>query len=166
MSAPVPRPFSRWELARLWLSYERYAFCLLACAAAPIIGIAVVAPAVWWLWLLALVPVLKLLEFAREVHHRLPRKLRATIAAQRRIERGRFSPELVEGWCADPCFRVVAREVLARAGIPRAERRRLIKELAERARSRSDVVVFVDRERGVQVRVSGSEIERVVNEPV
>jgi hypothetical protein len=119
------------------------------------------APGSWWLWLLAAVPVIKLVQFSGEVFGRYRRKLRATAIAAKRIQGGRFRAESVEGYCGDPCFRVVAREILARAGFPRTERNRLVGDFSRHVATRPDVVMFVDRERGVKVRVAGSQIERL-----
>jgi len=122
--------FSAPERFRLWWSYQRYALALGAGAVGIVVGIAAAAPAVWWLWLAATVPVYKLVEYTWQVARNYPRKLRATALATRRIEAGRFRPRSVAPYCGDPCFRVVAREILRRARIPTPERRQLIAELS------------------------------------
>lgn len=155
MSAASGHGFGRAELVRLWLGYQRYALLLLALAAAVVAAIAWWAPAAWWLWLLAAVPVLKLLGFAREVYGRWPRKLRATALATRRIACGRFRPRSVRGYCGDPCFRVVAGEILRRAGVERRARRRLIRQFQQEAREPAFLVV-VNADGAVAVRGAGS----------
>ena len=120
--------FSPPERLRLWCSYQRYALALAAGAVGLVAGIGATAPAVWWLWLVAALPVYKLVEYSWEVGRRYPRKLRATALAIRRIEAGRFRPRSVAPYCGDPCFRLVAREILRRARIPRPERTQLIAE--------------------------------------
>ena len=72
--------------------------------------------------LIALVP----FKFGVTVLARWPRKLRATRIAELRIRSGRFAPASVRPYCGDPCFRVVAREILRRGGVSRADRRDLI----------------------------------------
>jgi len=158
MSSGHRNIFGMLELCRLWLSYQRYAFVLGGLAGGVVAGVALYDPAAWYLWLVAAVPVVKLLQLTAEVAGRWQRKLRATALAARRLETGRFKPQFVENYCGDPCFRVVAREILCRAGIDRAERRRLIREYTGRAKARSDVILMVNRDAGVQVRVSGGRI--------
>ena len=126
--------FGRAERVRLWLGYQRYAFLLAGLALAICAAVAFWAAAVWWLWLLAALPVVKLLRMAGEVYGRWPRKLRATVLATRRIESGRFRPGAVRGYCGDPCFRVVAGEILRRAGMGRRARGRLIRQFARELR--------------------------------
>jgi hypothetical protein len=152
------RAFGALEVCRLWLSYQRYSFLLLAMAAGVIAAVALYDATAWYLWLAAAVPVIKLGQFTVEVYGRWPRKLRATALAVKRIEAGRFSPRFVENYCGDPCFRVVAREILSRAGVSRAQRRRLIREYARQAKERSNVILMVNRETGVEVRVGGGRI--------
>jgi hypothetical protein len=122
-------PFSRRERFTLWWSYQRYALLLAAGAVAIVAAIAAFAPGVWWLWLAAAVPVVRLAGYAREVHERYPRKLRATVLAVRRMDAGRFRARSLAPYCGDPCFRVVAREILRRARFSSVESRRLIRSL-------------------------------------
>jgi hypothetical protein len=125
----APRPFRRGERIRLWLSYQRYAL-LLAALAAALTGALVLASPAWYLWAAAVPPLLALVVFAARIGGQLPRKLRATALASRRIASGRFRPHALRGYCGDPCYRVVAREILVRAGVPAAERRALIRRYA------------------------------------
>jgi hypothetical protein len=83
-------------------------------------------------------------KFGVTVLARWPRKLRATWIAQRRIDAGRFSPRSIRGFCGDPCFRVVAHEILRRAGVPRAERRRIVHQYREELRRDRSTLVIVD----------------------
>lgn len=133
MSAAHRYTLGRAERVRLWLGYQRYAF-LLAGLALAICAVVAFWAAVWWVWLLAAVPVVKLLRFAGAVYGRWPRKLRATVLATRRIESGRFAARAVRGYCGDPCYRVVAGEILRRAGMDRRARRRLIRQFARELR--------------------------------
>lgn len=158
---PVSRsPLGRAERARLWLSYQRYAVLLVALAALVMAAAAWAAwtgPRAGW-WLLAPVPVYiayKLLGFAREVHGRWPRKLRATLLASQRIAAGRFRPASVRAYCGDPCFRVVASEILRRSGMTRAERGRLIRQFRQQA-SEPTFLVMVNTNGAVTVRGAGS----------
>jgi hypothetical protein len=148
-----------WERCRLWLSYQRYFFLLVGLAAAIPVAIVLYDPGAWYLWLLGAFPVFKLLHFAVEVYRRWPEKIRATKLADRRIASGQFTPKFVENYCGDPCFRVVARELLSRAGLPSGERRRIIRELTKQAKAASDVVLMVDHRSGVELRVGGEIVE-------
>lgn len=127
---------------RLWLSYQRYAFLLLGAPA-----LAVAALVAWtspWWWVPAGVVAILPVKFGVTVFARWPRKLRATWLASRRIEAGRFSPRSIRGYCGDPCFRIVAHEILRRAGMPRAERRRLVSQYREELRRDRSTLVIVD----------------------
>jgi hypothetical protein len=127
---------------RLWISYQRYAALLLALPVAAIALAAWLAP--WWIAALLALPVIAPVRFALEVASRWPRKLRATQLALHRLRLGHFHPESVRAYCGDPCFRVVAREILTRAGIPRGERRRQLAQFANELRDADRIVVSFD----------------------
>lgn len=141
---------------RLWLSYQRYGLLMASLSLAAMIAVVVCLPMRWWpAWIPVFALGLTLLAAAREILGRYPRKLRATFAAQRRIESGRFRPEFVRAYCGDPCFRVVAREILTRAQIAPRERRALIERFTAALEEESKFVVLVDRTAGTVVRVDG-----------
>lgn len=148
------------ERVRLWISYQRYAL-LLGLAPVCLVGATVLAaPGAWWAWgPLALISIGPL-RFAVEVYGRLPRKLRATLLADRRHAAGRFRAEMVRPYCGDPCFRVVAHEMLRRAGLPPAERRTLIRKFRAEQAERGHQLVLVDRQGGVLYQVDGTSIRR------
>lgn len=149
------QPFGAAERVRLWCSYQRYAFLLVAAAGAIVAGVALLAPDLWYVWALAALPVLRILAFAAEVYRRFGRKMRATALAARRIAQGRFHARSVRGYCGDPCFRVVAHEILRRAGVERRERRRLIRGFAAEAREPA-VMLFFDPEHPEPVQLRGN----------
>ncbi len=143
---------------RLWLRYQRYAFALIG---APTALVALASRALpWWavavLALAALAPV----RFGVEVWSRYPRKIRATRIALARIATGTFTSASVKRHCGDPCFRLVADEVLARAGVPRVERRLVIKRFAEQLRREDSMLVLVDHVRGTVITLGGDPQER------
>lgn len=146
--------FGRLELARLWLSYQRYALLLFAIALGPIAAVALWAPTRWYLWLVVVPVAARIAVFAVQVYRRWPRKLRATALATARIASGRFAPRSIRGYCGDPCFRVVAREILRRAGLPRAQRRGLIEQFSREAREPAFLIV-VNPESGEPVQLLG-----------
>jgi hypothetical protein len=127
---------------RLWLSYQRYAFLLLGVPAIAV-GALIAWTSPWW-WVPAGLVALWPVRFGASVLARWPRKARATLIAQRRIDAGRFSPRSIRGYCGDPCFRVVAHEILRRAGVPRAERRRIVHQYREELRRDRSTLVIVD----------------------
>jgi hypothetical protein len=139
------------ERARLFVSYQRYGALLVLGPIALVAGLATIAP--WWLAAglaaLALWP----LSFGVTVLGRWPKKLRATIVADRRIAAGRFRPASVRAYCGDPCFRLVAHEILRRAGAPRAERRRLVAGFRAELERERDTLFVVDHARGVVITV-------------
>lgn len=148
--------FGTVELARLWLSYQRYALLLFALAAAPIAAMVTLAPASWLWWPLAAAPSLAAAVFASSVYRRWPRKLRATALAARRIESGRFAPRRLREYCGDPCFRVVAAEILTRAGYSRRERDQMIREFARDLRE--PVFLLEVDHLGGTVRIDGDSV--------
>ncbi|MEZ4380433.1 MAG: hypothetical protein R3A79_03740 [Nannocystaceae bacterium] len=150
----VPAPERAW----LWLSFQRYALLLAAAAPAPLAAVATLAADVWWAWALALLVSLRLGAFALTIGRRWPAKLHALRVDLYRMERRRFAADRVRARCGDPCFRVVARESLRRAGLPRAERAALVRDYARAlAEERSALVVF-DVQRGEVRRQLGDEL--------
>ena len=137
--------------ARLWLSYQRYGLLLVGGSAAAVAALVRVAPA--WLWIPVALAAIAPVAFGTRVLVRWPDKVRATRIADHRIAQGRFAPGQVRSYCGDPCFRVVAAEILARAGIARAERRALIAHFRGEIEQRGGVLLLVDRAGGVVVTV-------------
>lgn len=125
------------------MSFQRYALLFAGGAALALSCVAVFAPTVWWLWLIAILLAGKLLLVAREIAGRYPRKLRALTVGMRRIARGNFDPTMVRNYCTDPCYRVVAHTLLKRAGVPAEQRRRLVREFtAEIKREQNKTFIF------------------------
>jgi hypothetical protein len=159
-SAPVLSlpDLGRRARARLWLSYQRYGLLLCGSVALPVTAL-LLWPGLFWVWaplaLLALVPI----RFGVTVLGRWPRKLRATLVAEHRMRRGRFRPESVQSYCGDPCFRLVAHEILGRAGMPAAERRALVARLRVEHEKRSRVLLFVDHATGMVFTVQDGRVE-------
>lgn len=149
-AAEAPPPRQRLRLPalsagarlRLWISYQRYAALLLVAPLGALAAAAWLLP--WWVAAALAVPAIAPLRFALEVARRWPRKLHATQLAIHRQAQGRFAPASVRACCGDPCFRVVAAEILRRAGLPRGERRRLIAQLAAELRAADRFVVYFD----------------------
>ncbi len=157
----------RGEYLRLLLSYQRYSMLLLFIGMiGGIMGLFLVermlgqssglvrAGGAILVILLASAPI----RFGIVVGRKWPRKLRATTLATRRIEQGRFSVKTVERYCEDPCFRVVAAEILTRAGLPRSERNRIIQNFSDEARKPA-FIVFVNPAAPDTIRVEGALFE-------
>lgn len=155
-AAALTRP----ERLRLWCSYQRYAVLMAGAPTAVVAALGVAWPGAWWLWGPAALGALKMYGFAAEIYGRWPRKVRATMLADRRIAAGRFRPEMVQRYCGDPCFRVVAREILRRAGVPRAERRALMARYAEAEAERGRTLVLINRHDGVLFQMDGHSVRR------
>ncbi len=149
------------ERIRLWLSYQRYA--LLMGGLPVVIWSAIVWtwPDAWWAWAPLALVALWFVRQSVDIYGRFPRKMRATLLADHRIATGRFRPRSIRRYCGDPCFRVVAREILRRAGIPPAERRRIIELYAEEEAERGHTLVFARADGSVQIHVDGKEIRRL-----
>lgn len=155
MSAAVRLPpLSRATRARLWISYQRYAAVLLLAPLAALALAAWLTP--WWVTALLVLPALAPLRFSLSVAARWPRKLRATQVALWRQRQGQFSPASVRGSCGDPCFRVVAAEILARAGLDRRARRRLIRQFAAELRAEDRLTFVFDRRVDGPLAIAGS----------
>ncbi len=150
---------------RLWFSFQRYAFVLTALAVSPLVVVAVVAPTVWWAWLVAVVPALWVGRFAVEVWFRWPRKIRLWRVGVHRIAAGRFVPEDVRTHCGDPCYRVVADELLRQCGVAAAERRVLLARWQAEAAAAGHELIIIDHIGGEVRRVSGG-VTTVVTSPL
>jgi hypothetical protein len=149
---------SRVERAQLWLRYQRYAFVLVVVPTVLVTLAAIMLP--WWAALIlgfcAIAPV----RFGVEVWFRYPRKIRATRVALARIQAGSFHHASIKRHCGDPCFRLVADEILARAGMPRAERRLVISMYREQLNKEDSMLVLVDHVRGTVITLGGETRER------
>lgn len=154
------RRWGRVEWVRLWVSYQRYAFLMAGIPAAIVAGVAWIWPHAWWAWGGLTLIALRFFGIAHEIGGRWPRKVRATRLADRRIAAGRFDARTVSRYCGDPCFRVVAREILRRAGYDAAERRRLIRQFAAEEAERGHSLVFADATGAVRFEVDGRTIRR------
>lgn len=149
------------ERARLWLSYQRYALLM---GGLPVLiwsAIVVAAPGAWWVWGPLALVMLWFLAQAVPIYRRFPRKMRATLLADSRIAAGRFHPRSIRRYCGDPCFKVVAHEILRRAGVPADERRRLIAGFAEEEAERGHTLVFARADGSVHIHVDGKTVRRL-----
>ena len=154
----------RLARARLWLSYQRYGMLLCGGGVALPASVALAWPRLFWVWAPLALLMLKPIGFGVTVLRRWPKKLRATRIAAHRMRRGRFRPESVKSYCGDPCFRLVAHEILARAGMPAAERRALVARLRAEHES-SQVLLLVDHATGTVFTVQGSQFAEVPRVP-
>lgn len=144
-----------FEHVTLFLSYQRYGFALSALALAAPATVVIVSPTTWWAWVLAALPFFWIGGYAVAILSRFPRKLRLTKIAVRRIARGSFQPREVANCCGDPCFRVVAREILNRAGVAPSERDSLIREFQDEATIASSGMLIFDHDQGTVTRLDG-----------
>lgn len=153
--------FGPVEQVRLWLSYQRYAFLMGGLPITVWVALVVTAPGAWWAWGPLALVMLWFVGQAVPIYQRYPRKIRATLLADRRIAAGRFRPQSIRRYCGDPCFKVVAREILRRAGIPPDERRRLISIYAEEEAERGHTLVFARADGSVHIHVDGKSMRRL-----
>lgn len=138
----------------LWLSYQRYA--LLGTALLLGLGLGTTAlDHAWWAWLVVALATVTAGPLIVHIWREYPRKRQATQLATRRIANGSFRPESLVNYCGDPCWRVVAHEILRRAGTPPAERRRLVKELRAQFKVQSHALLIVDHTKGTVLHVEG-----------
>lgn len=144
------------ERVALWLSFQRYALLLGVLALAPLGLVWLTARDTWWAWCLALPASARVGRFALDIARRWPRKLRALRVASWRIAQGRFTPAEIRGHCADPCFRLVAREILRRAQVPARAARQLVRAHARELRAEASELVIVDHRHGQILRISGT----------
>lgn len=139
---------------RLWLSYQRYALL----GAAGLLGLAAGAVMLefpWWAWAVVVVAAALVGPLVVHVWREYPRKWRATALATRRIEAGTFAPVSLRSYCGDPCWRVVAHEILRRAATPRKQRRRMVARLRAEHDAQSHSLLIVDHTKGTLVSVEG-----------
>jgi len=114
----------------------------------------------WWAAILVGLCAIAPVRFGVEVWFRYPRKVRATRVAMARIASGSFHHASIKRHCGDPCYRIVADEVLARSGMPRAERRLVISRYREQLRQEDSMLVLVDHVRGTVITFGGETRER------
>lgn len=150
--------FGLGERVGLFVRYQAYAALLFTLALAPLGLVAWLAPTRWWAWLIAVPIALRLGSFAVYVASRWRGKMRITAVAQRRIDAGRFSPDMVRSMCGDPCFRAVSAEILRRSGMPRDERAKLISRYKSEADMASSQTLIIDHQRGTVLRVEGDSV--------
>lgn len=149
-------PMGTGTRIRLWLIFNLYLFVAAGLALA-LGGLAFFVPG--WLAVPMGLGVLPLGQLAWSIGAKHHKKLRAVGRAMTRIEHGTFEPGQVVRYCGDPCSRLVAHEILRRAGYGRAERRRIVQEGTTANREADRQLVLVDRARGVLVEVNGARVE-------
>lgn len=153
--------FGRFETARLFLSYQRYAALLFLLGAVPLGATAFFLPGRWWAWVLSALVALKAWSFAVHVFSRWPGKLRVTAVAQRRMDAGRFDPSMVRSLCTDPCFRVVAAEILSRSRMSGRDARALLKSFSAEMYDESHQAIVIDHRAGRVLHVEGTQRREV-----
>jgi hypothetical protein len=141
--APLTPPSTSPLRSRLWWSYQRYVFALgavaLLIAAASVTAAALLS---WW-WALGCLVSIPLARFAASIWSHYPRKVELTLSALALIEDKTFSPDLLRNYCGDPCYRVVADEILRYTGRNAVERREVIRAHHEAlSQARAEVVVI------------------------
>ena len=155
LQTKTARRLGRGKLLLLWISYQRYVFLLLALAAGVVLVPLRWFPVHWrWWGLPVLLVALQCTGLAAFVLRRWPRKLRATLVAMRRIRRGGFEVQSVSPYCNDPCFRVVARQILREAGLGPHAIRATIKRLRTQP-SKLPHIVLRSADTGVAITVEG-----------
>jgi hypothetical protein len=155
------------ESAWLWLSWQRYALLLAALALLPSLLVGLVAPTLWWAWLIAAPITARVGAFAVMVWRRWPSKRHALRVALFRIAAGRFEPAQVRRHCGDPCFRLVAHACLRRAGFAAAQRRRIVAAHAASLRDERSELIVIDHVRGEVHRTTGgrTRVDRFLDSP-
>jgi len=137
----VARPdLGTFEVARLVVSYQRYAAQVNGIILGLLWGASFIGTT--WSWGLASLLAVPLGWFGTLVALRLPHKLRLTRTQDERIRRRKFNADDLLPWVEDPCYRVVAREILVRAGRSSAEARVEVAELARRAAAHEGFVFY------------------------
>lgn len=76
-----------------------------------------------------------------------PKKLHITKKFLFAQQMGTFVPEDVVKYCADPCYRVVARHALTTGGLTRQQQNRLMREYTMRVYDLAHAFVIVDPEK-------------------
>jgi hypothetical protein len=150
--------FGRVELLVLAMSYQRYALLLGASSGAlASSGAWLVWAGHWFLGGPLLLAALPLGSFCAGVSSRLTEKMRITAVAQRRIDAGRFEPEMVQDFCGDPCFRVMAREVLRRSGLDRKQAAALVSHYRGILDEESGQTLIIDHTQGRVFKIEGDQ---------
>ena len=145
------------DVARLVVSYQRYAALVFGIIAGLLWSASVLGTG--WAWGVAAALSLGLGWFGTLVALRLPHKLRLTRTQDERIRRNKFEADDLLLWVEDPCYRVVAREILVRAGRSPQQARTEVSQLAERAAA-SEGLVFYSKPPSVDGAHAPPESER------
>lgn len=148
---------SRGERIRLYVSYQRYAILIFSIWWAVLAFILWYDPWAWYLWVPAVPALFWGQGFGREVASRWPRKLRLTEEAHAALEAGTFEVDSLQNYCGDPCFRVVAHEILSTAGYDEAQRQALVQEMRSQIEAERETVYIFDHNQGVIYETRGAE---------
>lgn len=159
---PASRPWRALRLGRLYtlllfLRMGRYAW-LLTLAAATLASIPLLASreVVWWgvmLWIVAL----GLLAWAGSILSQFPIKFGIVRRFRWKAQHGEFEPDDLMYLCGDPCYRLVASEIL-RHTPHRNQRHEWVARLREKEGQFGIGSVRVDPERGVLVFFNGKKM--------
>lgn len=137
--------FSWLQKYLYFMSYNRYALLII------FVSLSIVAISFWlsrwYVWLPVTLLALRALYWAGHIMRQFPKKLHITKKFLFAQKMGTFVPEDVVKYCADPCYRVVARHALTTGGVTRQQQNRLMREYTMRAHDLAHAFVIVDPEK-------------------
>lgn len=143
---------------RLWISYQRYALLVSVGSLGATTLALTYAFDAWWLWVPLAVLCVPAFVLAHHIHRGMRGHMVTTRRALHKMRLGAFEPESVQPLCEAPCSRVVAYELLAQYGMPRLQRRALVKKLTLLEEEASKSLIIVDRTNGKLYRYDGGKV--------
>lgn len=156
------KPWRQWRLdppyvVGLFFRLSVYAWLLLLGAAAlAALPLLLSSSLVWW-GVLAWVVALMLSAWASSILLQFPRKVALVRRYRWLHDQGQFEPADIAHLCGDPCYRLVASEIL-RFTAHRGARKSLIRALKDQQSTFGLGKVTVDPERGVLVLYNGKQM--------
>ncbi|MBN2722588.1 MAG: hypothetical protein JXR95_00795 [Deltaproteobacteria bacterium] len=145
---------------KLYFSFNRYAYLLLISGILLPLSSLILKPAWWWLTLLLLFPAIWMIKWAYFIHSQTSKKFH--ILKKQMFEHSESGGELspLSKYCGDPCYRVVADEILIQRNVGFFERRKIIRKNTRIARSENNFSFAVDFKNHVVYRSDGQTTEK------
>ncbi|MGM0598091.1 MAG: MerC domain-containing protein [Myxococcota bacterium] len=150
--------FSPLKKIKLYFSFNRYSFLLLFCALLPALVIILLKPQWWWLWGIFALVGIWLLRWAWLIHAQTFKKfhiLKKNIYRQNQTEKSSIGK-----YCSDPCYRVVANEILANQGLGFRQRKKIIRKMKKTAAEENKYSVVVDFKNQIVYKSDGTKTEK------
>jgi hypothetical protein len=152
--------FSLLKKLMLYFSFNRYTYLILAGTFAVIFPIILFLFSWWWLWVPLCLIGLWFLKFSFNIHAQTSKKFHITKKWIFNIKHENAEMDEMIKYCEDPCYRVVAKEILIQKGIGSKERKKIINDYKEEAIKRNKMIIIVDKKNGVIYKTVDGKLEK------